>query len=131
MISLGRMEYARHWSVEKGVWHYAIIDHADRLGLIGWARPVIVELVPTGLRARPFDPSETWERTAIADTLGALRRLRQLLAMKDRQVYDWFLNNCEHIARYIAFGEFRSEQVQAVVALAGLGVMFLVLREAA
>lgn len=131
MLVFNGMEHARQWSTEKGVWHHAIIDYADRLGLLGYARPVIIELVPDGMRARPFDPAESWQRTAIEDVDGASHRLRKLFEMEERRRYDWFSNNCEHIARYISSGEFKSEQVQGVVAIGLVGLLLLALREAA
>ena len=37
--------------------------------------------------------------------------------MEERRRYDWLSNNCEHVARFIAFGEFRSEQIRTVAAV--------------
>lgn len=115
MIVRDAMEHARQWSREKGVWHHAVIDYADRLGFLGLGRPVIFELVSTGLRVRPYDPTEPWQRTRIADVDGARRRLQGVLEMEERQQYKLLSNNCEHVARYIAFGEFRSEQIRTVL----------------
>lgn len=120
------LEYVKRRSPEKGVWHHAIIDHGDALRLIDGISSVVVELVPTGPQARRFDPAEGWTIERIADQDGALRRLRLLLCSPGRHQYHALFNNCEHFARFIAFGEFRSDQVRAGVAAAAV-VAFLAL----
>jgi hypothetical protein len=110
------LAYVKRRSPEKGVWHHAIVDHGDALHLIDGMSSIVVELVPAGPQARRFDPPEDWTREQITDQDGALRRLRLLLCSPERHQYHALFNNCEHFTRFIAFGEFRSDQVRAGVA---------------
>lgn len=126
------MSLAKQWSKEKGVWHYAIIDWEDRLRLRGGWRPVVVELKPAGPDVRHLESTEQWTLTPIQDARNARRRLLSLLRSPQRLRYDAVANNCEHVAHFVALGEFRSEQVRGFLALAGLGVALVILaREAA
>jgi hypothetical protein len=126
------MSFAKQWSKEKCVWHYAIIDWEDRLRPRGGWNPVVVELKPGGPDVRRLEPNEQWTLMPIHDARNARRRLLELLRSPERLRYDAVVNNCEHVAHFVAFGEFRSEQVREFLTLAGLGVaLVLVARRAA
>jgi hypothetical protein len=126
------MSLAKQWSKEKGVRHYAIIDWEDGLRLRGGWIPVVIEMKPSGPDVRYFQANEQWTLTQIQDARSARRRLLELLRSPERLRYDAVVNNCEHVAHFVAFGEFRSEQVRGFLALAGLGVaLMLVARRAA
>lgn len=126
------MSLAKQWSKEKGVWHYAIIDWEDWLRLRGGWKPVVVELKPGGPDIRYLESTEQWTLTPIQDARNARQRLLELLWSPQHLRYDAVANNCEHVAHFVAFGEFRSEQVRGFLALAGLGVALVILaREAA
>jgi hypothetical protein len=130
MCARSGMDYARLWCTEKGVWHDAIIDHEDTLGLLDGSRPVVIELLPGGRTIRPFDPRESWTREPVVDCRKARRRLWLVLRSSKRQHYNMLFNNCEHFARFVAFGEFRSPQVRGALTIAVLfGLLFTVGRQ--
>jgi hypothetical protein len=125
------MSLAKQWSKERGVWHYAIIYWEDWLRLRGGWNPV-VELKPGGPDVRRLESNEQWTLAPIHDARNARQRLLELLRSPQRLRYDAVSNNCEHVAHFVAFGEFRSEQVRGFLVLAGLGVaLVLVARKAA
>src|SRR2546426_758374 len=107
---------SRH-SPEKAVRHYAIVDWDDALGLIRHRGPAVVELMPDGPRVRRLMRGERWTHETIPNVHGARRRLLLLLRSPARLRYDPLANNCEHVARYVAFGGFRSEQVRGAITI--------------
>jgi hypothetical protein len=126
------LSFAKQWSNEKLVEHYAIIDHHNSLRTLrGWGA-VVLELIPGGLRIRQLQSDESWEQVPIADQTGARTRLLNSLRSPLRSHYVALSNNCEHWARSIAFGESRSEQVKGLALVAGLAfALYLVSRKAA
>jgi hypothetical protein len=115
-----RLSFAKRWSKEKRVWHYAIIDWSDSMGNCGYQVSVVIELVPEGLRARPLLQGEVWYSAQIFDLGGARARLRRMIQCAAWIKYDALGNNCESFARWIAFGRRESHQVASGLLFAGL-----------
>jgi hypothetical protein len=115
------MSFAKQWSSEKRVEHYVLIDWRNSLGTLRWhLGPVVLEMMPRGPQARPLGTGEHWAHKKIADAGDAQRRFRAWQRSGERWRYDALSNNCEHWARYIAFGEPLSEQVRGWTAVAGI-----------
>src|SRR5262245_14629039 len=107
------MSLAEQPSADQAVGHFAIIDWEDGLGLLGRLQcPVVVELKPVGWVVRGLKRSERWALTEIPDASAARHRLAAVLRMPGRTNYHLVMNNCEHAARFVAFGDFRSDQVR-------------------
>jgi len=110
--------FAKRYSREKGVWHFAVLDFSGWLvrgGIFGG----VIELLPDGPSIREVSGSESWEfLEEIHDVAGALRRLRHALALPHLHTYSALGNNCESFARWIAFGRRESHQVRDGILLA-------------
>src|SRR5206468_10276551 len=96
------------------VQHYAIIGSSFSLGVVRTWGQVVLELMPDGPRVRSLGRDEVWQTEPIRDLIGARIRIRELTGSEQKHRYDAISNNCEHWARYIAFGESRSEQVSGI-----------------
>ncbi len=120
----------KRYSPEKGVYHSAIADSGNLLGLL---RPrqrfdhpyavVIVELVSSGPQYQVLldGLGDEWgEVNPITDQADAIARFRWVQEHASQLPYDPFLNNCEHFATFIATGRPKSPQVQAAVGWAGV-----------
>lgn len=115
---------AKVHSPQMGVWHFAILDFRNRLIRTRFLGPGVVELVPEGLRLRELGNPERWELVAeVWDLEGARRRLRRALSLAAIRKYSALGNNCESFARWVAFGQHESLQVQGGLALVGLSVL--------
>lgn len=117
-------------SAEKGVDHYGILDIGNNLGYLAAVEPVVVHQSPPAIRANWLSATGAWRITArIIDTAGALLRLRAALANRN---YDLLGNNCEHFARYVAYGRRESGQLQGALIVVGLfGLLVIALRSEA
>jgi len=113
-------------SAEKGVDHYGILDIGNRRGApLDGPDPVIMHQRPPRITANWLYETGTWRVLyKIPDEDAALERLR--LALYD-PTYAVLRHNCEHFARFVAFGVWESKQVQAggwvVIGLITLAVM--------
>ena len=103
---------------EKGVDHYGILDIGNNFRFAIVHEPVVVHHPPPAIRADWLSTTGTWSIAGrIFDVAGARFRLRLALA---RANYDLLGNNCEHFARFIAYGKRESGQVQDAMVVAGL-----------
>jgi hypothetical protein len=109
------MTYATRAISGKPFRHHAVFDWDNPLGLVRVGVPVVIELLPIGPHARPFVAGEAWQGTPVSDLGSARQRLWLLLQSPEKHRYHALFNNCEHFARFVAFGEFRSEQVRGIV----------------
>jgi len=87
--------------------HYGILDIGNVLGGAPSGAPILYQLTPSGVVGAPIDQELTivdW----IGDIDAARARFTQAL---QRPQYDLVTNNCEHFARYVAYGRRESSQV--------------------
>ncbi len=108
--------------------HYGIMDVGNHLRYSQGAifRPLVVHLGPPAVRVDWLQDLESVEVLGrIYDERGAIRRLNE--AMRNPN-YDAFNNNCEHFARYIAYGRRESIQLQWFVIGAAAVGLFLYAR---
>ena len=101
--------------------HYAILDAGNVLRRFGVTAPTIYHLRPEGL-VWTTDLGRVQTSQKIADEMGAVARFQDALT---RPIYSLLTNNCEHFARFVAFGDRSSAQavvlgVAGVVAAVGL-----------
>jgi hypothetical protein len=111
---------ATHWSANKRVEHFLILDIGNRLGIEGvdGSNPVVVHQCPPMIRTDWLqDVGACLLRTKIEDEAAAIERLH--FALRNPQ-YALFFHNCEHFARWVAFGVWESEQLQAAGWVVGL-----------
>ena len=110
----------------KSVDHYGILDVGNRLK-IDQARfsrqPVVVHQTPPSIQSEWLqETTGEWNvEGKIADETRAKDRLIE--AARDPS-YRLFSNNCEHVARYVAYGVRESRQVQLAVAVLGTVFVF-------
>lgn len=104
--------------------HYGIMDVGNRLGQSQGAyfRPLVVHLGPPAVRADWLeDLGSAQVLGRIYDEAGAIRRLNEAMQNPNYSAFD---NNCEHFARYIAYGKRESIQLQwAVIGVAAVGLI--------
>ncbi len=105
--------------------HYAILDAGNVLRRFGVTVPTIYHLRPEGL-VSTTDLSRVQSAQKVDDESGAVARFQEALT---RPVYRLLTNNCEHFARFVAFGDRSSGQavalgVAGVVAAVGLVAAF-------
>lgn len=123
------------YSPEKGVWHRAIADSGNVLGLLGarerFDHPyavVIIDLTSAGLRAAmlPDGLTEVWAIVEpVANEVEAIARFTWARNNQHSLRYDVLLKNCEHFASYIATGKPESPQVQEAVGWAGVAAFVI------
>ena len=104
----------------KRVEHFLIADIGNRLGTVGvdGSRPVVVHQCPPMIRTDWLqDVGGCFLRYKIEDEAAAIERLQ--FALHDPQ-YAVLWHNCEHFARWVAFGTWESKQLQAVGWIVGL-----------
>jgi hypothetical protein len=114
----------KQFRAEKLVFHFAILDVGNRLGLLvgSGAEPVVVHQPPEGLRADFLGQTGQWTLVGnVADESSARVRLIEAL---QAPAYDLFGNNCEHFVHFVASGVRRSPQL-ALAALVAAGLVFL------
>lgn len=106
-------------SERKGVVHEAILI-AQRWfddTFIDASDPIVVHQVPPRIRRDQALDTGPWMIVAkIADGAGAMRRL--MVAIRTPN-YHLLWNNCQHFARYIAYGKKESPQVQTAFVILG------------
>lgn len=116
----------RQESPSKGVTHYGILDVGNRLrtpGLLPYG-PVVIHQVPPAIRCDWLSATGEWLIVGhIADEQAALGRLRAALA---KPAYHLTANNCEHFARFVAYGRKESTQVQGAALLVGAAVVAMI-----
>jgi len=104
----------------KSVDHYGILDAGNRLGIeeARFSRqPVVVHQRPPSIQWNWLRETGKWRvKGKIADEAMAKARIKK--AARD-PLYRLFSNNCEHFARYVAYGIRESWQVQLTVAVLG------------
>lgn len=117
-------------SPEKGVDHYGILDIGNNLRYPDALEPVVVHQSPPVIRADWLSATGAWGIAGrIVDTAGALLRLRAALSNPS---YDLLGNNCEHFARYVAYGKRESGQVQQALVVVGvIGLLVIAIRSEA
>lgn len=117
-------------SPEKGVDHYGVLDVGNNLRYLTAIEPVVVHQSPPAIRADWLSATGAWQvADRIVDTAAALVRLRAAL---ENPSYDVLGNNCEHFARYVAYGKRESGQVQGAVVVVGLiGLLIFAIRSEA
>ncbi len=111
MHLINQMFFANQRIPGKAADHYAIIGSGLQFGFPGIWGSVVLELTPNGPGVRALRKEEQWTLKPIQDSTGARFRAKELFGSKDRWTYDLLANNCEHWARYIAYGTRKSEQV--------------------
>src|SRR5579862_3180299 len=99
--------------------HYGILDVGNRLRRSGVVGPVVYQLAPRGVIATEETTNLTIVAPVIDEMLAAVRFEE---ALKKSQ-YDLLTNNCEHFARFVAFGTSVSGQAQ-LLGLAGVAAVF-------
>ena len=105
---LGRGLYIATRAVDdKPGTHYAILDIGNVLARPGVFAPVLYELRPRLGLTVTTDLSRLKTARRIADESGAISRFEQGVADQD---YRLFTNNCEHFARFVAYGDRSSSQ---------------------
>lgn len=91
--------------------HYALIDIGNVLGLDARAifRPIVIHQTPPRIQLNWIDGSGHWEIVSrVADLVGAKRRLMKAL---ENPNYNFWGNNCEQFARFIAENRHHSGQI--------------------
>lgn len=117
--------FAVQRSAAKGFDHYGIIDIGNRrrASSMDKLHPVVRHQRPPGITADWLRDTGDWQLThRIADEAAALERIR--IALTD-PVYAALRHNCEHFARWVAFGVWESKQLQAAGWIAGLSMLVI------
>jgi hypothetical protein len=111
--------FVRQYSREKGVDHYGILDIGNRRRAPGYSgTPVILHQLRPRIRADRLHKTGTWQVLyKIDDEAAALKRVKIALSDPD---YALLRHNCEHFARFVAFGVRESKQLQAAGWLTGI-----------
>lgn len=111
--------------------HYGVLDVGNLLRhpAIDGTHPIVIHQTPPSIRADFLGNTGSWSvKGKVDDIAGAIERIKE--AIKNPN-YDLFGNNCEHFARFVAFGQKHSTQIfwggAAVVALSALA--FFALRD--
>jgi hypothetical protein len=111
-------------SPAKGVDHYGVVDCGNHFGFPHYSAldSVVFHQTPPRMRCDWVQYTGSWKLLdRIVDEAGARTRLLEVLANKPG--YHLIVNNCEHVARYVAYGKSESSQLTAGVALVGLTVL--------
>ena len=113
------------WSVAKRLYHYGIliVGSRPRLWQLG-AMPMAVHQSPPGVRFEPLYATGPWLiQHKIEDEATAIARLNIALNNPDYRVL-W--HNCEHFARWVAFGTWESKQLHTAGWVVGVTAVAIV-----
>lgn len=114
----GGLYFARQPATKAGVGaHFGIIDVGNRRRAPTRRRePVVWHLRQPGITTSWLHETEPWQiLDKIRNEAAALQRLR--IAQQYNPRYAIHRDNCEHFARFIAYGRWESKQVQAVTVI--------------
>jgi hypothetical protein len=117
--------FVRQRSIEKRVDHYGILDIGNRRRNLRFGRaPVILHQVRPRIRADWLRNTGRWQVLhKIEDEAAALGRVE--IALTDPN-YVLLRHNCEHFARFVAFGTWESKQLQAAGLLTGMVALAII-----
>jgi hypothetical protein len=106
--------------------HYGILDIGNCLYLpaIGNSS-VVIHQTPLPIRTDWLAHTGEWDLMGrIIDERHAMEKINKTL---ENDMYDLFVNNCQHFARYVATGARESTQIHAAAFIVGLLVILVVL----
>jgi hypothetical protein len=110
----------RQAAQKPGIHHYGILDVGNRIchPQVRGGQPVVIHQTPPTIRIDWLQNTGQWEiHLRITDEEEAIRRINQAFTTP---TYNFFGNNCEHFARYVATGVRESTQLQSASFVAGL-----------
>ena len=117
--------FAVQRSAAKGFDHYGIVDIGNRRRApsVDNLHPVVLHQRPPGITADWLRDTGNWQLMhRIEDEAVALERLG--IALTD-PAYPALRHNCEHFARWVAFGVWESKQLQVVGWIASLSMLVI------